>query len=131
MIVSSNLQINYVKLTGLYFTDLFLEPVLNKGMLYASLLSLILMNTLAETASVAEWLRAWDTWAQDYKEKDKLDSKQISDSAFGTHLSFCQKQETIKLFKIKLKTHSSNSGLTGSWRVLYPAGKNVSKIGTQ
>ena len=61
MIVSSNLQINYVKLTGLYFTDLFLEPVLNKGMLYASLLSLILMNTLAETASVAEWLRAWDT----------------------------------------------------------------------
>ena len=30
-------------------------------------------------------------WAQDYKEKHKLDSKQISDSAFGAHLSFCQK----------------------------------------
>ena len=28
---------------------------------------------------------------QDYKEKHKLDSKQISDSAFGAHLSFCQK----------------------------------------
>ena len=28
------------------------------------------------------------TRAQDYKEKDKLDSKQISDSAFGTHLSW-------------------------------------------
>ena len=25
------------------------------------------------------------------KEKHKLDSKQISDSAFGAHLSFCQK----------------------------------------
>ena len=31
------------------------------------------------------------TWAQDYKEKHKLDSKQIWDSAFGAHLSFCQK----------------------------------------
>ena len=31
------------------------------------------------------------TRAQDYKEKHKLDSKQISDSAFGAHLSFCQK----------------------------------------
>ena len=31
------------------------------------------------------------TKAQDYKEKDKVDSKQISDSAFGAHLSFCQK----------------------------------------
>ena len=62
--------------------------------------------------------------AQDYKEKAKLDSKQISDSAFGAHLSFCQKQETIKLFKIKLKTHSSNSGLTGrSWCLLYQRGK--------
>ena len=30
-------------------------------------------------------------WAQDYKEKHKLDSKQISDSPFGAHLSFCQK----------------------------------------
>ena len=29
--------------------------------------------------------------AQDYKEKHKLDSKQISDSAFGAHLRFCQK----------------------------------------
>ena len=28
------------------------------------------------------------TRAQDYKEKHKLDSKQISDSAFGAHLSF-------------------------------------------
>ena len=63
------------------------------------------------------------TWAQYYKEKGKVDSKQISDSAFGVHLSFCQKQETIKLFKIKLKTHSSNSGLTGSWRLLYRRGK--------
>ena len=32
-----------------------------------------------------------DTRAQDYKEKHKLDSNQISDSAFGAHLSFCQK----------------------------------------
>ena len=31
------------------------------------------------------------TRAQDYKEKHKLDSKQIWDSAFGAHLSFCQK----------------------------------------
>ena len=31
------------------------------------------------------------TLGPDYKEKDKLDSKQISDSAFGAHLSFCQK----------------------------------------
>ena len=29
--------------------------------------------------------------AQDYKENHKLDSNQISDSAFGAHLSFCQK----------------------------------------
>ena len=35
--------------------------------------------------------RVWETRAQDYKEKHKLDSKQISDSAFGAHLSFCQK----------------------------------------
>ena len=31
------------------------------------------------------------TRAQDYKEKHKLDSKPISDSAFGAHLSFCQR----------------------------------------
>ena len=48
------------------------------------------------------------TLAQDYKEKHKLNSKQIADSAFGAHLSFCQKWETIKCFKIKPKTHSSN-----------------------
>ena len=38
-------------------------------------------------------LRFWcgPSRAQDYKEKHKLDSKQISDSAFGAHLSFCHK----------------------------------------
>ena len=36
--------------------------------------------------------RSYDhSWSQDYKEKHKLDSKQISDSAFGAHLRFCQK----------------------------------------
>ena len=83
------------------------------------------------TRNIGTTYLPFTTRAKDYKEKDKLDSKQISDSAFGGHLSFCQKQETIQLFKIKLKTHSSNSGLTGSWRTLYPAGENVNKIGTQ
>ena len=36
--------------------------------------------------------------AQDYKEKDKFDSKQISDSAFGAHLSFCQNIGDYKAF---------------------------------
>ena len=36
-------------------------------------------------------LRESNIRAQDYKEKHKLDSKQISDSAFGAHLSFCEK----------------------------------------
>ena len=31
-------------------------------------------------------------WAQDYREKHKLGSKQISDSAFGALLSFCKNQ---------------------------------------
>ena len=50
------------------------------------------------------------SWVQECKENHKLNSKQISKSAFDAHLSFCQKQETIKRLKIKLKTHSSNSG---------------------
>ena len=32
-----------------------------------------------------------NTRAQDYKENHKLDSNQISDSAFGAQWSFCQK----------------------------------------
>ena len=39
------------------------------------------------------------TRAQDYKEKHKLDSKQISDSVFGTHLSFCKKIGDYKAFQ--------------------------------
>ena len=35
--------------------------------------------------------RGFEPRARDYKEKHKLDSKLISDSAFGAHLSFCQK----------------------------------------
>ena len=66
------------------------------------------------------------TWTHDYKEKHKLDSKQISDSAFGARLNFGKTRETIKLFDIKLKTHSSNSG---GWRFLCAAGKNVTEIG--
>ena len=68
--------------------------------------------------------------AQDYKEKHKLDSKQISDSAFGAHLSFCQKYETIKLFRIKLKTHSSKLRIDRKLARFIPAGENVTKIGT-
>ena len=49
-------------------------------------------------------------WAQDYKEKHKLDSKLISDSTFDAHLSFCKNRETINLFSLKLKTHTPNSG---------------------
>ena len=33
---SNNLQITDVKLTGLLFSDLFLEPFLNNGMMFAS-----------------------------------------------------------------------------------------------
>ena len=33
IIVSNNLQITDVKLTGLSFTDLFLKPFLNKGII--------------------------------------------------------------------------------------------------
>ena len=36
IIVSNNLQITDVKLTGLSFTDLFLEPFLNIGIMFAS-----------------------------------------------------------------------------------------------
>ena len=72
------------------------------------------------------WIR-FETRAQDYKGKHTLDSKLISDSVFGAHLSFCQKQGTIMLFKIKLKTHTSNSG---SWRCC-AGGGNVTKIGAQ
>ena len=34
--ISNNLQITDVKLTGLYFSDLFLEPFLNNGVMFAS-----------------------------------------------------------------------------------------------
>ena len=37
------------------------------------------------------------SWAQDYKEKQKLDSKQISDSAFGAH-EFLRKIGDYKAF---------------------------------
>ena len=33
--------------------------------------------------------------AQDYKEKEKIGSKQISDSAFAAHLRFCQKNRRL------------------------------------
>ena len=69
---------------------------------------------------ILEWTTSLDTSsrAHDYKEKHKLDSKLISDSAFRTHLSFCKNRETINLSDLKLKTHRSNSG---SWRC-YPGG---------
>ena len=35
--LSNNLQITGVKLTGLQFSDLFLEPFLNNGMMFAYL----------------------------------------------------------------------------------------------
>ena len=55
-----------------------------------------------------------------YKEKHKLDSKLISDSAFRTHLSFCKNREIIILSDLKLKTQTSNSG---SWRCYAGGGK--------
>ena len=57
---------------------------------------------------------------QGYKEKHKLDSKLISDSAFRTHLSFCKNREIINLSDLKLKTQTSNSG---SWRCYAGGGK--------
>ena len=61
-----------------------------------------------------------ETWARGYKEKHKLDSKLISDSAFHTHLSFCKNREIINLSDLKLKTQTSNSG---SWRCYAGGGK--------
>ena len=58
--------------------------------------------------------------ARGYKEKHKLDSKLISDSAFRTHLSFCKNREIINLSDLKLKTQTSNSG---SWRCYAGGGK--------
>ena len=46
IIVSNNLQITDVKLTGLSFTDLFIEPFLNKGMMFA--ISILKVNTLLQ-----------------------------------------------------------------------------------
>ena len=60
------------------------------------------------------------TRARGYKEKHKLDSKLISDSAFRTHLSFCKNREIINLSDLKLKTQTSNSG---SWRCYVGGGK--------
>ena len=65
------------------------------------------------------------TRAQDYKEKHKFDSKQISDSAFSAHLIFGKNRETVKLFDIKLKTRTQVVG------AFMPGGGNVTKIGTQ
>ena len=58
------------------------------------------------------------SWARGYKEKHKLDSKLISDSAFRTHLSFCKNREIINLSNLKLKTSNS-----GSWRCYAGGGK--------
>ena len=65
------------------------------------------------------WVR-FNPWGQGYKEKHKLDSKLISDSAFRTHLSFCKNREIINLSDLKLKTQTSNSG---SWRCYAGGGK--------
>ena len=67
------------------------------------------------------------TMAHDYKEKHKLDSKLISDSAFRTHLNFCKNRETINLSDLKLKTHTSN---TGSWRCYVGGGKRNENRGS-
>ena len=114
-----------------YFSQFGVTFEISKHSIWRNILCSSIVSLRFVLSRVCVFLYSLGPMAQDYKEKDKLDSKQISDSAFGAHLSLCPKWETIKLFKIKLKTHSSNSGLTGSWRILYPAGKNVTKIGTQ
>ena len=61
--------------------------------------------------------------ARGYKEKHKLDSKLISDSAFRTHLSFCKNREIINLSDLTLKTQEVGA--------VMQAVENVPKIGTQ
>ena len=48
-IVSNNLQITDVKFTGLSFTDLFLDPFLNKGTMCAS------FNSMGTMPSIEYW----------------------------------------------------------------------------
>ena len=69
---------------------------------------------------LTRYVSSCESWARGYKEKHKLDSKLISDSAFRTHLSFCKNREIINLSDLKLKTQTSNSG---SWRCYAGGGK--------
>ena len=82
-------------------------------------------ETLRQVAEAArEYGVSVESWARDYKEKHKLDSKLISDSAFRTHLSFCKKQEIIKLFHLELRTRISYSG---NWSSLRPEVNTINK----
>ena len=66
-------------------------PLSTQVLIYTAVSHYILFKFSDKQLHVRDAVLMSNTGAQDYKENDKLDSKQISDSAFGAHLSFYQK----------------------------------------